>query len=100
MVRARNGQATSRIGRSTPGAFPESPEGSALAQELVAVTQAELERLPDGQRIVVTLRDILGFDSAEVCQLLDISAVNQRVLLHRARAAIRTVLESYLGVGP
>jgi RNA polymerase sigma-70 factor (ECF subfamily) len=83
-----------------PRAFPASPEGSALARELVAVTQAELERLPDGQRMVVTLRDMLGFDSAEVCQLLDISAVNQRVLLHRGRAAIRTVLESYLGVGP
>jgi len=83
-----------------PRAFPESPEGSVLARELVAVTQAELERLPDGQRMVVTLRDMLGFDSAEVCRLLDISPVNQRVLLHRGRAAVRLVLESYLGVGP
>lgn len=71
-----------------------------LAREMVDVAQAELERLPDGQRTVVALRDMLGFDSAEVCQLLDISAVNQRVLLHRGRAAIRLVLESYLGVGP
>jgi RNA polymerase sigma-70 factor (ECF subfamily) len=83
-----------------PRAFPESPEGSLLARELADVAQAELERLPDGQRTVVTLRDMLGFDSAEVCQLLDISAVNQRVLLHRGRAALRLVLESYLGVGP
>ena len=71
-----------------------------LARELLGVAQAELERLPDGQRMVVTLRDMLGFDSTEVCQLLEISAVNQRVLLHRGRAAIRLVLESYLGVGP
>ena len=83
-----------------PRAFPESPEGSVLARELVAVTRAELERLQDGQRMVVTLRDMLGFDSAEVCRLLDISPVNQRVLLHRGRAAVRLVLESYLGVGP
>ena len=83
-----------------PRAFPESPEGSVLARELLGVAQAELERLPDGQRMVVTLRDMLGFDSTEVCQLLEISAVNQRVLLHRGRAAIRLVLESYLGVGP
>jgi RNA polymerase sigma-70 factor, ECF subfamily len=83
-----------------PRAFPESPEGSVLARELVAVARAELERLPEGQRMVVTLRDMLGFDSGEVCQLLDISPVNQRVLLHRGRAAIRLVLESYLGVGP
>jgi RNA polymerase sigma-70 factor (ECF subfamily) len=71
-----------------------------LARELVAVAQAALEQLPDGQRMVVTLRDMLGLDSTEVCQLLDISAVNQRVLLHRGRAATRIVLESYLGVGP
>ena len=50
--------------------------------------------------MVVTLRDMLGFDSGEVCELLDISAANQRVLLHRGRAALRLVLESYLGVGP
>jgi RNA polymerase sigma-70 factor (ECF subfamily) len=83
-----------------PREFPESPEGSVLARELVDVAQAELERLPVGQRMVVTLRDMLGFDSTEVCQLLDISAGNQRVLLHRGRAAVRLVLESYLGVGP
>jgi RNA polymerase sigma-70 factor, ECF subfamily len=83
-----------------PRAFPDSPEGSLLARELVDVARAELERLPDGQRMVVTLRDMLGFDSAEVCRLLDVSAVNQRVLLHRGRAAIRLVLESYLGIGP
>jgi RNA polymerase sigma-70 factor, ECF subfamily len=83
-----------------PRAFPETPEGSVLSRELSNVARAGLECLPDGQRLVVTLRDMLGFDSAEVCQLLDISAVNQRVLLHRGRAAIRLTLESYLGVGP
>jgi RNA polymerase sigma-70 factor (ECF subfamily) len=40
---------------------------------------------------------MLGFDSAEVCDLLDISVANQRVLLHRGRAAVRAVLEDYLG---
>jgi RNA polymerase sigma-70 factor (ECF subfamily) len=83
-----------------PRAFPETPEGSVLADELVAVAQAELDRLPDRQRMVVSLRDMLGFDSAEVCELLDISVANQRVLLHRGRAAVRLGLETYLGVGP
>jgi RNA polymerase sigma-70 factor (ECF subfamily) len=83
-----------------PRAFPETPESSVLAAELVAVAKAELESLPDRQRMVVTLRDMLGFDSHEVCELLDISVANQRVLLHRGRAALRLVLESYLGVGP
>jgi RNA polymerase sigma-70 factor (ECF subfamily) len=44
----------------------------------------------------VTLRDLLGFDANEVCALLDISAANQRVLLHRGRAAVRQVLEDYV----
>ena len=46
--------------------------------------------------MVVTLRDMLGFDSAEVCRLLDLTVANQRVLLHRGRAAVRQALEDYL----
>jgi RNA polymerase sigma-70 factor, ECF subfamily len=76
--------------------FPDSPEGSVLRNELRAVTQRQLDKLPEGQRAVVTLRDMLGFDSAEVCDLLDISPANQRVLLHRGRVAIREVLEQYV----
>ena len=56
----------------------------------------ELDKLPERQLIVVSLRDMLGFDSTEVCELLDISTANQRVLLHRGRAAVRQVLEDYL----
>ena len=49
----------------------------------------ELARLPEQQRIVVSLRDVDGYDSDEVCALLDLTAANQRVLLHRGRARIR-----------
>lgn len=80
-----------------PSPFPETPEGSALASELLAVARTALDALPERQRVVVTLRDMLGFDSAEVCDLLDISVANQRVLLHRGRAAVRSLLENYLG---
>ena len=80
-----------------PSPFPETPEGSVLGRELVDVAQRELEKLPDRQRTVVTLRDMLGFDSGEVCELLDISVANQRVLLHRGRAVLRAALENYLG---
>ncbi len=79
-----------------PSAFPDTPEGSVLSGEFVAIARAELDKLPDRQRIVVTLRDMLGFDAREVCDLLDISAANQRVLLHRGRAAVRQALETYL----
>ena len=67
-----------------------------LGNELVDVARRELDKLPERQRIVVTMRDMLGFDSAEVCDMLDISIANQRVLLHRGRAAVRQVLEHYL----
>ena len=80
----------------TPSPFPDTPEGSVLGEELRDVARRELEKLPDRQRVVVTLRDMLDFDSAEVCELLDISVANQRVLLHRGRAAVRQVLEDYL----
>jgi RNA polymerase sigma-70 factor (ECF subfamily) len=79
-----------------PSPFPDTPEGSVLGNELVDMARRELDKLPERQRIVVTLRDMLGFDSAEVCELLDISIANQRVLLHRGRAAVRQVLEDYL----
>jgi RNA polymerase sigma-70 factor, ECF subfamily len=80
----------------TPSPFPDTPEGSVLGNELVAIARRELDKLPERQRMVVTMRDMLGFDSSEVCELLDISMANQRVLLHRGRAAVRQVLEDYL----
>jgi RNA polymerase sigma-70 factor (ECF subfamily) len=85
--------------KETPIAFPAGPEGSVLGDELSTVGQRELDKLPERQRAVVTLRDMLGFDSTEVCELLDITVANQRVLLHRGRAAIRQVLEEYVRGG-
>ncbi|WP_275985069.1 sigma factor-like helix-turn-helix DNA-binding protein, partial [Mycolicibacter minnesotensis] len=79
-----------------PEAFPDTPEGSVLGGELVEVARREIDKLPNRQRTVVALRDMLGFDSKEVCELLDISVANQRVLLHRGRAVVRQALENYL----
>jgi RNA polymerase sigma-70 factor, ECF subfamily len=64
-------------------------------QEVRSRIEAAVGGLPDRQRIVITLRDIEGYSSAEVCTILEISAANQRVLLHRARAAVRGRLEEY-----
>ena len=64
-----------------------------MAVELVHGAIAEL---PDTQRRVITLRDVEGFDSGEVCELLEISEGNQRVLLHRARTKVRMALDGAL----
>jgi RNA polymerase sigma-70 factor (ECF subfamily) len=63
------------------------------APELAARVRQLVEELPSAQRQVVTLRDVEGLPSADVCGILGISEGNQRVLLHRARARIRRHLE-------
>ena len=74
-------------------AEPDSALLSAETRKLIADTIAGL---PDGQRIVISLRDVEGWDSAEVCSVLELSETNQRVLLHRARSKVRAALERYL----
>jgi RNA polymerase sigma-70 factor (ECF subfamily) len=54
-----------------------------------------LSKLTDRERAVITLRDVEGRSPAEVCSILNISAREQRLLLHRARAFVRTRLEEY-----
>jgi len=66
-----------------------------VSAEARHVIKAALADLPHRQRVVITLRDVEGYSSEEVCSILDISAANQRVLLHRARAAARSRLEAY-----
>ncbi len=56
---------------------------------------AAVDRLPERQRVVIVLRDVEGYTSEEVCSILEISAANQRVLPHRARAFVRAELERY-----
>ena len=52
-----------------------------------------LHQLPPVQRQVLTLRDIEGVDAVDTCELLGVSMNNQRVLLHRARSRVRSILE-------
>ena len=71
------------------------PEMRVIARETLGLIERALEELPTRQRLVVTLRDVQGFDADEVCDLLDISPGNQRILLHRGRSALRGALEAY-----
>ena len=72
------------------------PEERLLAAETRDVIAAAIEQLPASQRAVISLRDVEGWSSDEVRNALDISEVNQRVLLHRARSRVRRALEEYI----
>lgn len=74
----------------------QTPETLLENAELRVALDAAIDALPPSQRAVITLRDVQGLQSDEVCQLLQLSEANQRVLLHRGRAKLRTILEDYL----
>jgi len=78
---------------SAPPAPDELPEASVLAAELGSELRGVIDTLPPAQRTVLELRDVQGLTAGEVCELLELSEVNQRVLLHRARSKARAVLE-------
>ena len=81
--------------RTFPTAWPVDVETQVETGEMRARIHAAIGELPDRQRIVITMRDIEGYDAEDVCATLELSATNQRVLLHRARAAVRGRLEDY-----
>ncbi len=80
-------------------AYPERweavPERKLLSSEARTRIDDAIAGLPLSQRAVITLRDVTGLTSEEVCNVLELSGTNQRVLLHRARSRVRAVLEDY-----
>jgi RNA polymerase sigma-70 factor (ECF subfamily) len=89
-------------GGRSPGhwiSFPrdwDAPEERVLAQETQTYLRVAIGALPPAQRAVLTLHDVEGMGAREVCNILAISATNQRVLLHRARAQVRQALAPYM----
>jgi RNA polymerase sigma-70 factor (ECF subfamily) len=79
-----------------PSSWAGEPEERLVAAETLAVIKAAVDELPPAQALVITMRDVEGFSSEEVCNALDITETNQRVLLHRARTKVRRALEDYL----
>jgi RNA polymerase sigma-70 factor (ECF subfamily) len=79
-----------------PSSWAGEPEERLVAGETLDVIKREIDKLPPAQALVITMRDVEGFGSEEVCNALGISETNQRVLLHRARTKVRRALEEYL----
>jgi RNA polymerase sigma-70 factor (ECF subfamily) len=87
-----------RFGTDGGWVEPPAPWTDAVDERLDAASlaprvRAAILELPETQQQVITLRDVEGLDAAEVCRVLKISEGNQRVLLHRARSKVRTLLE-------
>lgn len=78
-----------------PHALGASPEEQLLMKETLDLVEDPVAALPPAQREVVTLRDVEEWTGEEVCNVLEISETNQRVLLHRARSRVRAVLERH-----
>jgi RNA polymerase sigma-70 factor (ECF subfamily) len=73
-----------------------NPEALVAQRQVREAIEACLDDLPEMQRAVVSLRDLEGWSSEEVRELLDLTDSNQRVLLHRARTKIRAAIERLL----
>jgi RNA polymerase sigma-70 factor (ECF subfamily) len=81
--------------RQFPKDWRQLPEERFLAQETLDKAQAEIDALPPNQRAVILLRDVDGLSVSEVCNILQVTESNQRVLLHRARAKVQKALDRY-----
>lgn len=83
-----------------PGHWSAAPspwaDARLMAGETLALAQRAIDALPSRQKQVILLRDVEGCSPEEVCEALGLSDGNQRVLLHRARAAVRAALESQM----
>ena len=82
--------------RAGPHSWDNVPESKVIGGETLQKVKTAIDALPAKQREVILLRDVAGFEADEVSALLGISAANERVRLHRARAAVRKMLEEYL----
>jgi len=73
-----------------------TPEDRLLRRELESFRARAIAQLPFRQRLVITLRDVEGWSSEEVCKALDIRSTHQRVLLHRARVGVRGAMQEVI----
>jgi RNA polymerase sigma-70 factor (ECF subfamily) len=81
-----------------PAVWSEDAEDRIVAQKLAVKVKDSLHELPPAQREVLVLRDVEGLEPGAVCAMLGITDSNQRVLLHRGRTRMRSILEREIGV--
>lgn len=87
-----------RMWTTCVSSWSEVPEERFAADETISRITDQIDSLPGAQRAVIMLRDVCGFSSGEVCELLELTDANQRVLLHRARSGVRRALEQQMAI--
>lgn len=95
-TRVRPDDASGEHGRGAMWVRPDDPEAELLSGELRREIERAIAVLPPRQREVIVLRDVEGWDADDVCNAMDITQTNQRVLLHRARDRVRNEIRWYL----
>jgi RNA polymerase sigma-70 factor (ECF subfamily) len=80
-----------------PAPWTDEVEDRLLAHETAERVRIRIDALPENQRQVVVLRDVQGLSAAEACEVLGLTDANQRVLLHRGRSRVRSMLEQDTG---
>jgi RNA polymerase sigma-70 factor (ECF subfamily) len=78
---------------TSPRQWTDDAVASAEREEMRVKIRECIDRLPESYRAVLLLRDIEEFDTEETARLLGCTANNVKVRLHRARLALRTLLE-------
>ncbi len=81
--------------RARPADWALVPDDVVESTATRQIIDVAIDALPPLQRDVITLRDLDGLSSAEVCDSLGLTEANQRVLLHRARSRVRAILEQH-----
>ena len=75
--------------------WENSPEAQVDARQMLEIVQSKMNELPHNYRQMLLLREVYQMDTSEICEVLEISPVHARVMLHRARQALYKAVDSY-----
>jgi len=73
----------------------DTPEDLLVADELKNCIEKNMKKLPENQLAALRLRDAGGLSMDELCNILEVSSSNVRVLLHRARDKMLKVIDHF-----
>ena len=80
-----------------PRSWDRIPEDQLLSAETLSLVREAIDGLPPMHRQVITMRDVDGFSSQEVCSVLGITEVNQQIVAVTLEAAPARALKARMG---